>query len=111
MIDIRIWGVLGLFLIGIGWLHQILEIIKSKHSHLNLTFTATYVLGSISLIIYSWELKDPIFIILKVIALLTGLIALFYSIRSIEIKKKVDIHIKKHVKKPQHLKKLFHRSC
>ena len=99
MIDLKIWGVIGLILISIGWIHQIVEIIKSKHSHLNLSFALLYVLGSISLIIYSLELEDPIFMILKGIALFMGLIGLYYSLKSREFKKKVDLHIEKNVGK------------
>ncbi|MDO8517454.1 MAG: lipid-A-disaccharide synthase N-terminal domain-containing protein [Nanoarchaeota archaeon] len=74
-------GVIGLIFIIIGWIQQIIQIIKEKNSHLNLGFALLYVIGSLALVLYSLQIKDEVFAILNGLALLMGAIGLLYTIR------------------------------
>ena len=60
-----ILGVIGLILIAVAWLPQIIDIIKTKKSGLNIKFALIYVIGSFVLVIYSIQIKDTIFLILN----------------------------------------------
>lgn len=84
----QIWGVLGLICIGLGWIPQILEIIRKKKSNLTLSFAILYSFGSLSLAIYSIQLKDWIFTILNLFAFLMAVIGLYYALRFKKIDKK-----------------------
>ena len=91
----NIAGIFGSICIAIAWIPQIWEIIKTKHSHLNLGFASLYVAGSLSLTIYSFQIKDIIFTYLNSFALLMGIIGLIYTIKSRKNKKKIDDFLKK----------------
>jgi len=88
-------GIIGSLCIVIAWIPQIIEIIKTKHSHLNLYFAFLYVAGSLALTIYSLQIKDNVFILLNSFALLMGVIGLVYTIKSRENKKKINQFIQK----------------
>ena len=81
-------GIIGLILIGIGWTQQIIQIIKEKKSNLNFGFALLYVIGSLSLVLYSLQINDLIFALLNCFALLMGEIGLFYTIKYNKKKKK-----------------------
>ncbi len=76
-----ILGIIGLILIAVAWLPQIIEIIKTKKSGLNIKFALIYVLGSFALVIYSIQIKDTIFLILNSLATLMSFTGLFYTIK------------------------------
>lgn len=76
------WGIVGLVLIGAGWIPQVIEIIKTKHSNLNLGFASLYTFGSLALTVHAINLKDLSFLILNVFALFMGSISLYYTIIS-----------------------------
>lgn len=69
-------GFFGMLLLVIAWIPETIEMIKSRKAHLNKKFILLYVLGSGSLIIYSYYIKDFVFLILNsfitFIALLNG---------------------------------------
>jgi uncharacterized protein with PQ loop repeat len=75
-------GILGLILIGIGWIPQIFEIIRTKNNNLNLRFNLLYAIGSLSLVFYAVYIKNAIFIILNSFALLMSSIGLFYKFKT-----------------------------
>lgn len=77
---IELLGILGLILIAIGWIPQVIEIIKTKKNHLNLKFNLLYAMGSLSLVIYAIYIKDPIFILLNGFALLMSGTGLAYKL-------------------------------
>lgn len=83
-----ILGVIGLICIAIGWIPQIVEIVKKKKSNLNLGFAILYTLGSLALTLYALQISDWIFVILNGFALLMSAIGLFYTIRPIKRKRK-----------------------
>ena len=88
-------GIIGAIFISLGWIPQVWEIIKTKHSHLNLGFASLYVTGSLALTIYSLQIKDNIFTFLNSFALLMGIIGLVYTIKSRKNKEKINRFIKK----------------
>ena len=90
----ELWGVMGLILIGAGWIPQVVEIIKTKHSHLNLGFASLYTFGSLALTIHSINLGDTIFILLNGFALIMGAIGLYYTLKSKKTKKEVKKFMK-----------------
>lgn len=74
-------GVIGLVLIAIGWIPEIIEIIKTKKNNLNLKFNILYVLGSLALVIYAVSINDLVFILLNGFAFLMSGIGLLYKIK------------------------------
>lgn len=77
-----ILGVIGLICIAVGWIPQIIEIVRTKKSSLNLGFSLLYTIGSLSLVLYALQIKDWIFTALNGFALLMSSIGLFYTIKS-----------------------------
>jgi len=76
-----ILGIIGLILIAVAWLPQVIEIIKTKKSGLNIKFALIYVIGSFALVIYSIQIKDTIFLVLNSLATLMSFTGLFYTIK------------------------------
>lgn len=74
-------GVIGLFLLAIGWLSEVVKTIKEKKSKLDLKFAILYTVGSLCLVIYSIQVGDLIFIILNSIVMLLSLTSLIYVFR------------------------------
>ena len=74
-------GILGLILIGVGWIPQVIDILKTKKSNLNLGFALLYTLGSLALTVYAILLNDWIFIILNGFAFFMSGIGLYYTIK------------------------------
>ena len=89
------WGIIGLILIGAGWIPQVVEMIKTKHSHLNLGFAFLYTFGSLALTIHSINLGDIPFITLNAFALFMGAIGLFYTLKSRKTKREINNFSKK----------------
>ncbi|MDD5193679.1 MAG: PQ-loop domain-containing transporter [Candidatus Nanoarchaeia archaeon] len=75
-------GILGLIFIGIGWIPQVIDIIKTKKNKLNLGFAILYTLGSLALTFYAIQLNDWIFTILNGFAFLMSAIGLNYTIKN-----------------------------
>ena len=76
----KIVGLIGLFAIVVCWIPQTLQVIKSKHSDMNLSFLTLYFLGSIALTIYA--IGDPIFVTLNLLTTLGSAINLYFKIFS-----------------------------
>lgn len=85
-----ILGIVGLVCIAIGWIPQIVEIVKTKKSSLNLGFSLLYTVGSLSLVLYALQIRDWIFTLLNGFALLMSSIGLFYTVRYKFYKKKAS---------------------
>jgi len=75
-------GVIGVVLIALGWIPEIIQIIKEKKSNLNLKFALLYTLGSLALTIYAIQLNDLIFMILNGLAFIMAAIGLYYTIKT-----------------------------
>ena len=74
-------GIIGLALLALAWIPQTISIIKKEKSNIDYKFGVLYVIGSLTLIIYSINIKDIIFLLLNsFVALMSG-IALYFSIK------------------------------
>ncbi|MEK6972972.1 MAG: hypothetical protein AABW72_02965 [archaeon] len=76
-------GIFGMLLLVIAWIPETVEMIKSKKAHLNRKFILLYVFGSGSLIIYSYFIKDFVFLTLNSFITLMALLNGYYEIRKI----------------------------
>ena len=74
-------GIMGLSLLALGWLTETIKIIREKKSNIEIKFGVLYVIGSLMLVIYSFQLKDTIFMILNSLVALFSLFSLFYAIK------------------------------
>ena len=76
------FGIIGLILIGLGWIPQVVEIIKEKKSNLNLKFALLYTFGSLALTIHAVLISDLIFILLNAFATFMSGVGLYYTIKT-----------------------------
>ena len=74
-------GIIGLSLLAIGWLTESIKMVKEKKSNIDLKFGALYVIGSLLLVIYSYQLKDVVFMVLNSLVMLTSGLSLFYAMK------------------------------
>jgi len=74
-------GIVGLVLLSIGWISETRKLIKEKRSKLDLKFTILYTLGSLCLVVYSFQINNLVFIILNGIVVLLSLFPLYYTIK------------------------------
>ena len=51
-------GIIGLILLAIGWLSEIVKIIREKRSKLDLKFAILYTVGSLCLVAYSIQINN-----------------------------------------------------
>ena len=74
-------GIIGILLLGIAWIPETVEIIRNKKDKIDWRFGTLYVLGSLALTIYSYQIRDVIFTILNAFILVMSSISLVYSLR------------------------------
>ena len=74
-------GIIGLTILGIAWIPQIIKIQKNKYSQIDWRFGTLYVIGSLLLAIYAFQIKDYIFLILNSFIAIMSSISLFFSVR------------------------------
>lgn len=83
-----ILGLIGLICIAIGWIPQIVEIVKKRKSNLNLGFALLYTIGSLALVLYALQISDWVFVILNGFVFLMSAVGLFYTIMPFKPKRK-----------------------
>jgi lipid-A-disaccharide synthase-like uncharacterized protein len=81
-------GIIGLTCIAIGWIPQVIEIMKKRKSNLNLGFAILYTIGSLALVLYALQISDWIFVALNGFAFLMSGVGLFYTIVQFKPNKK-----------------------
>ena len=74
-------GYAGLALLIVAWISELFDIIRNKKEKIDTKFAVFYIIGSILLLIYSIQIKNIIFIIMKVIVLAISLVSLYYSLK------------------------------
>ncbi|MCD6141066.1 MAG: lipid-A-disaccharide synthase N-terminal domain-containing protein [Thermococcus sp.] len=74
-------GLIGMLLLVSSWAPQTLETIKNKKCPLNLEFIIIYVTASLLLTIYSYLIRDPVFLALNSLATLQSGINLYVKLR------------------------------
>lgn len=73
-------GLLGLICIVVAWVPQTIKTIKDGTSSIQLSFLILYIVGSLSLTVYSIVLFDPIYLALNSLATLQSTINLYYKL-------------------------------
>ena len=100
----EILGLAGSFLIVIGWIFESIQIIKTRHSPLDVNFGMLYLAGSILLVGYSIAINAWIFAFLNTLAALMALLSLFFKWKE-KISSKPSLHAPLLDKSPPHRKK------
>lgn len=73
-------GLLGLICIVAAWVPQTIKTIKDGTSFIQLSFLILYIVGSLSLTVYSIVVFDPIYLALNALATLQSTINLYYKL-------------------------------
>ncbi len=73
-------GLLGLICIVAAWVPQTIKTIKDGTSSIQLSFLILYIVGSLSLTVYSVVVFDPIYLALNSLATLQSTINLYYKL-------------------------------
>jgi len=74
-------GIIGLSLMMVAWIAETVDLIKKKESKLDMNFAVFSIIGSILLLIYSIQIKNIIFIIMKSVVIILICISMFYSLK------------------------------
>jgi len=74
-------GIIGIVLLALGWIPETIGIIKEKQSKINPKFGILYVIGSLLLAIYAWQINDIIFLILNTLVGIMSFISLIFSLK------------------------------
>ena len=78
---IQLLGWIGLLGIAVAWIPQTYHVIVTQRTTIPLSFTIVYIIGSLLLVIYSWLLQDPVFIVLNLLATLSACVHLTVTLR------------------------------
>ena len=73
-------GLLGLLCIAAAWIPQTVKTIREKRCDIGKSFLILYILGSISLTVYSILNFDPIFLALNLLATIQSVINFYYKL-------------------------------
>lgn len=76
-----VYGIIGLILLAIGWVFEVIELIKNKKSRIDVKFGFLYVVGSLFLLYHAISINDLVFMILNGAVALLSLISMVYSFR------------------------------
>lgn len=79
--NIVVYGIIGLVLLAIGWVFEVIELIKNKKSRIDVKFGFLYVVGSLFLLYHAIRINDLVFMILNGAVALLSLISMVYSFR------------------------------
>ncbi len=74
----KIIGLIGLVAIVVCWIPQTLEVARTRHSSMKLSFLLLYFSGSIALTIYA--IGDPIFVTLNLLTTIGSAVNLYFKI-------------------------------
>jgi lipid-A-disaccharide synthase-like uncharacterized protein len=73
-------GYAGLTALTLCWIPQSIETVKRGRCPVNLPFLILSSVGSFTLVIYAWNLGDPVFTILNTLTTLGAALNVFYKI-------------------------------
>ncbi len=74
----KLVGLIGLLAIVACWIPQTLEVVKTRHSDMKLSFLVLYFFGSIALTVYA--LGDAIFVTLNLLTTIGSAINLYFKL-------------------------------
>ncbi|MBT4174681.1 hypothetical protein HOC80_02220 [archaeon] len=81
-------GYAALFFLIIAWLVEAVDLIKNKKGRLDVKFATFFIIGSILMLIYSIQIKNTVYIIMKSIVLFLSCLSLYYTLELHKKKKK-----------------------
>ena len=81
MMEIFWLGALGAMLIMAAWLMELLIEMRRKKAAIDLKFAAVYLLGNMSLTIYSFMIKDPVYMALNSGIMVFVVFEIIYTIK------------------------------
>ncbi|MFH1972158.1 MAG: hypothetical protein ABIJ18_01635 [archaeon] len=81
MEPVTILGIIGLGFLLVAWTAELIDLIKKKKGKLDTNFAVFYIIGSVLLLVYSIQIKNLIFVILKIIVIILTVISLYYSLK------------------------------
>ncbi len=73
-------GLLGLLCIAAAWIPQTVKTLREKRCDIGKSFLVLYILGSVSLTVYSILNFDPIFLTLNLLATIQSVINFYYKL-------------------------------
>ena len=76
-------GLMGMLLLVSSWVPQTIETIKTKQCPLNFRFILIYVTASTLLTIYSYLIRDWIFLVLNALAAFQSAVNLYIKVRGV----------------------------
>ena len=76
------FGLLGLGLIVLAWIPGVIETIKSGKPGMKKRFMLLYLLGSVSLATYAWQLNAIPFVILNIMAATIPIIHFYFYVKN-----------------------------
>lgn len=77
----EIIGIIGVALIALSWIPQAVQTVRTKKSGITLGFGVSQFVGSFFIILYSFMIKEPLFVILNVMAVILIGINLKYNLK------------------------------
>jgi len=81
MEPVTVVGIAGLAVLLVAWIAELVDLIKKKKGRLDTNFAVFYIIGSVLLLIYSIQIKNVIFIVMKIIVIILTVLSLYYSIK------------------------------
>jgi len=74
-------GAIGALFIMAAWLMELLIEMRQKKAAIDLKFAAVYLLGNISLTVYSFMVGDPVYMALNVGIMIFVVFEIMYTLR------------------------------
>lgn len=78
-------GLIGMALLILAWIPEIMETLKKGGKGIEPHFAVMITLGDLFLLIYSYQIGDPIFISLNGILLVMALVELYFTVKKRKI--------------------------
>jgi uncharacterized protein with PQ loop repeat len=75
----EIIGGIGLIALAVSWLPETYKAVREKKSQMDSKFVELFMVGAVSLAIYSWYKRDAIFFWLNIFILVNLMINMYYK--------------------------------
>ena len=76
-------GIIGALLLAASWIPETWETVRTKKCSANAEFVIIYVVAAFLLLIYSYQIRDPVFVGLNTFVLGESSINLWYKLKEI----------------------------
>jgi len=88
MIDPVVIGAVGGIVLILSWAYETFEAIRRHKSLIDLKFATMNIFGMLLLLVYSWQIKNAVFMYLNIILFSIELAEIAYSIAVKKVHKK-----------------------